>query len=257
MWVPRVRCSGCRVTHALLPAFVWSVDWTWPRRSGPSSTRWSAGPVVSDRQRVVSTFPTPRPGVGATVLRPKSGAGGRLRGFGRGTGRGDHHPAARCPSLGATCTGCCLACGRSVPGMARLWPVAVRLGRHRRGIDRHQHELALSRRRQTAFHASCPIEGREREETRWNTTEPRPWPCTAGRSSPRRPTTRLTPAERGVLVRAAAGKTHAHPDGEDRRYSRSTIDRWIRAWRRGRARGTVSHTAGRHRRGAGPPRALR
>src|SRR5664279_4160761 len=44
---------------------------------------------------------------------------------------------------------------------------------------------------------------------------------------------RLTPAERGALVRAAAGRTHAHPDGEDRRYSRNTIDRWIRAWRKG------------------------
>src|SRR5487761_1069575 len=44
---------------------------------------------------------------------------------------------------------------------------------------------------------------------------------------------RLTPAERGVLVRAAAGKTHAHPDGEDRRYSRNTIDRWIRVWKQG------------------------
>src|SRR5664280_964841 len=44
---------------------------------------------------------------------------------------------------------------------------------------------------------------------------------------------RLTPAERGALVRAAAGRTHAHSDGEDRRYSRNTIDRWIRAWRKG------------------------
>ena len=43
---------------------------------------------------------------------------------------------------------------------------------------------------------------------------------------------RLTPAERGALVRLAAGRTHAHPSGEDRRYSRNTIDRWIRAWRK-------------------------
>lgn len=44
---------------------------------------------------------------------------------------------------------------------------------------------------------------------------------------------RLTPGERGTLVRAAIDRTHAHPDGEDRRYSRNTIDRWIRAWRQG------------------------
>jgi putative transposase len=44
---------------------------------------------------------------------------------------------------------------------------------------------------------------------------------------------RLEPAERGALVRAIATKAHAHPDGSDRHYSRATIDRWIRAWRRG------------------------
>ncbi len=44
---------------------------------------------------------------------------------------------------------------------------------------------------------------------------------------------RLTPSQRGAVVRTAAGKTHAHPDGEDLRYSRNTIDRWIRAWKQG------------------------
>jgi len=44
---------------------------------------------------------------------------------------------------------------------------------------------------------------------------------------------RLNPAERGVLVRQIAARPHAHPDGTERRYSRGTIDRWIRAWRRG------------------------
>ena len=34
-------------------------------------------------------------------------------------------------------------------------------------------------------------------------------------------------------MRAAASRTHAHPDGDQRRYSRNTIDRWIRAWRGG------------------------
>lgn len=44
---------------------------------------------------------------------------------------------------------------------------------------------------------------------------------------------RLTPAERGAVVRAIATRAHAHPDGGERRYSRATIDRWIRAWRAG------------------------
>jgi hypothetical protein len=34
---------------------------------------------------------------------------------------------------------------------------------------------------------------------------------------------RLSPAERGVLVRRIAARSHAHPDGGDRRYSRGTI----------------------------------
>jgi len=44
---------------------------------------------------------------------------------------------------------------------------------------------------------------------------------------------RLSPPERGVLVRQIAAHRHAHPDGTERRYSRGTIDRWIRAWRKG------------------------
>ena len=42
---------------------------------------------------------------------------------------------------------------------------------------------------------------------------------------------RLSPAERGALVRQIAARAHAGPDGADHRYSRGTIDRWIRAWR--------------------------
>jgi putative transposase len=41
----------------------------------------------------------------------------------------------------------------------------------------------------------------------------------------------LTKAERGEIVRAIAERVHPHPDGTGRRYSRSSIDRWIRAWR--------------------------
>jgi len=44
---------------------------------------------------------------------------------------------------------------------------------------------------------------------------------------------RLTAAERGALVRQISKKAHLHPDGSERRYSRGTIDRWLRAWRSG------------------------
>ena len=44
---------------------------------------------------------------------------------------------------------------------------------------------------------------------------------------------RLSAAERGAVVRAIAARTHVHPDGSRRSYSRNTIDRWLRAWRAG------------------------
>jgi putative transposase len=44
---------------------------------------------------------------------------------------------------------------------------------------------------------------------------------------------RLTAAGRGALVRQIAARARAHPDGSARRYSRGTIDRWLRAWRKG------------------------
>jgi putative transposase len=44
---------------------------------------------------------------------------------------------------------------------------------------------------------------------------------------------KLTARERGALVRQIAARAHAHPDGSSRRYSRGTIDRWLRAWRKG------------------------
>src|SRR6266545_3291672 len=42
---------------------------------------------------------------------------------------------------------------------------------------------------------------------------------------------RLSPTERGALVRQLAQQSHAHPDGSVRVYSRATLDRWLRAYR--------------------------
>src|ERR1035441_1726885 len=42
---------------------------------------------------------------------------------------------------------------------------------------------------------------------------------------------RVSPAERGALVRDLARLSHRHPDGGTRCYSRGTLDRWIRAYR--------------------------
>lgn len=43
---------------------------------------------------------------------------------------------------------------------------------------------------------------------------------------------RLTPAERGAATRAIAAREHQHPDGTAHRYSRATVDRWVRQWRK-------------------------
>lgn len=42
---------------------------------------------------------------------------------------------------------------------------------------------------------------------------------------------RLSPAERGQLVRQLARGSHVQPDGSTRVYSRATLDRWVRAYR--------------------------
>ncbi len=43
----------------------------------------------------------------------------------------------------------------------------------------------------------------------------------------------LSSKARGRLVRAIAAREHLDPSGRRRRISRDTLDRWIRAWRRG------------------------
>jgi hypothetical protein len=55
---------------------------------------------------------------------------------------------------------------------------------------------------------------------------PAPLPIVAATTDPR-----LTPAERGQLVRELAGQAYDHPDGSRYTYSRGTLDRWARAYR--------------------------
>ena len=43
---------------------------------------------------------------------------------------------------------------------------------------------------------------------------------------------KLTKAERGLIVRALADQAHPGPDGQLRRVSRTTLDRWVAAYRR-------------------------
>src|SRR5438552_3649285 len=43
----------------------------------------------------------------------------------------------------------------------------------------------------------------------------------------------LTSRQRGRMVRGLAAVEHTDPSGQQVRYSRDHLDRWIRAWRRG------------------------
>src|SRR5260221_12920133 len=111
---------------------------------------------------------------------------------------------------------------------------AFRLRGERREVDRGRKRLAFPDRRQTAFHASCPaitgmrrregMDGRQQEQVALHR-----WAVIAEAAGGR-----LTAAERGALARQIAARAHTHPDGSARRYSRGTIDRWLRAWRAAR-----------------------
>src|ERR1700674_5448133 len=43
---------------------------------------------------------------------------------------------------------------------------------------------------------------------------------------------RLSPAERGLIVRGLAARTWTTPEGVERSFARVTIDRWVVAYRR-------------------------
>ncbi len=157
IFVPRLRCGRCGVTHALLPAFVlaWRLD-------------------------VAET-------VGAVITRVAGGGGGVrpaavLAGVPHTTARGwERRFRARAPELGLAFAALAVelggepVCPGGQPGQVRVRGdhrgvqrgggpagmaggrgVAVRLVGERREADRGQHNLALPDRRQAAFHASCP-----------------------------------------------------------------------------------------------------
>ena len=44
---------------------------------------------------------------------------------------------------------------------------------------------------------------------------------------------RLSPAERGRLIRALVRQAHEHPDGSLRTFSRGTLDRWVATYQAG------------------------
>ena len=181
IFVPRVRCGPCRVSHALLPAFVlaWRLDLAEAVGAVIGQVAGGACGVRPAAARA-GRAAYHGAGLGAPVRGTRRGTRGRVRGAGRGSGRRGDPPACcggpLCPDRdhGRIRRGCGLA------GMAGGGPVAVRVGGERREADRRQHNLALADRRQPAFHASCPaITGMRR--TAWTTRGRKRSRCTAGR----------------------------------------------------------------------------
>src|SRR6266540_5706809 len=207
------------------PTSCWRGGWTGSRRSG-AGWRWRSGAWGCGRWRGGWRSRTRRraPGGGAsgrahrrwrrpwspwpsgwTGHRCRSGPTGRRRPWrrwrspGRGRGRAGVSGSRGCGGSGAASA----AGGRWGPPRARPWRGrAERLGwRHPpEGVGMRPdpaEAIALFRYRLVA-----------------EATDPR-----------------LSPAERGRLVRALAGQAYALPEGGRRQYSRGTLDRWVRAYR--------------------------
>ena len=234
IFVPRVRCGRCAVTHALLPAFVLA------RRLDAAG---DAGAVIG---QVAAGECGVRPAA-ARVQVPYTTARGWVRRFTARAGE----LAVSFPALAADLGGDVLRpldpparfCGRGdrggvrgggrAAGMGCAGAVAVRERGDRREPDRRQRKLALPDHRQEAFHASQepmtgnkggkPVDEKMREKIALHR-----WAVIAEAASER-----LSSSERGAVVRAIAAREHAHPDGTMRRYSRGTIDRWLRAHKAG------------------------
>lgn len=126
-------------------------------------------------------------------------------------------------------------CGVSTSADLDATVVGVRVGGVRREPFGDQHKSAVACFPGSAFHCSKPHVGVVTRRNEIAVTNEEMDKIALHRYAviaealPKR----LTPAERGAIVRWIADRIHTHPDGTERVYSRATIDRWIRAWRRG------------------------
>ena len=90
-------------------------------------------------------------------------------------------PAAEAGRFALAAVGAAFGAAAGLPGWLAAGRVAVRVVGERREADRGQHKLALPGRRQTAFHASCPIGTAMNGGTSWTTRVRNRSHCTAGR----------------------------------------------------------------------------
>ena len=144
IFVPRLRCGPCRVTHALLPAFVlaWRLD-----------VAETVGAVIAEVAGGDAGCARRRRGRGCRIRPRAAGCGGSGRAPGAGGGfaalavelGGEAiRPAAEAGRFALAAVGAAFAAAAGLAGMAPAGRVAVRVGGERREADRGQHSLALS-----------------------------------------------------------------------------------------------------------------
>ena len=157
IFVPRLRCARCGVSHALLPAFTlaWRLDVAETIGSVLAEVAGGGCGVRPAAERAGVPYETARGwvrrfrargrelGVAFAALAVELGGAG-----GHAAGRGGPVRAGRGRRR--------VRRGRRPAGVAPGGRVAVRLGGDRREAARRQHSLALVRGRQAAFHASYP-----------------------------------------------------------------------------------------------------
>ena len=182
IWIARGQCAPCGGTHALLPAFVMR------NRLDSAETIGVALETVALGEGGV--LPTAKSlGLPHTTVR------GWVRSFRCRAAALARSFAALAVELGGealtplndpghdalAAIGAAWRAAAGAAGMVGRGAVALRFVGVRRDARRHQHELPLSPRRQTSFHASCHMTAKDKETTTWMTNMQKRSRCTVGR----------------------------------------------------------------------------
>src|SRR5215207_308539 len=182
------------------------------------------------------------PGLAAPVPGPRAGARRWPCGAGGGTGSACRQAGGRRRGRDARRAGGGVGLGPAPAGAGRARPLAAGRARQRRGLACQHHIPALGGAGWAGLDAARPV-----TSSPGGAMPPPPPPAGVPDPSKRAEAValmryrvvaeaanpRLSPAERGRIVRALAARAHEHPDGSLRTFSRGTLDRWIVAYRAG------------------------